>query len=171
MSIPKVNLFLAAVQLIRVFTQEDDMAFVLGAAESDRLAGGAGKDVLAGGAGIDYLFGGGGNDCFTIRLSDFDASLTTNTRLGAQTQDFIYDFYGAGGYEAGGNNDFLYLDGFGEGSTIEFTGYGFNSSNPDGDIHAQYYTIHSTTTGLDYVIAIGSINGDQLVLGDYNFYN
>jgi len=146
------------------------MSIILGTDGSDHIGGTSGNDAIAGGKGIDYMYGGGGNDAFVIRLSDFDASLTTNSALGAQAQDFVYDFYGAGVYEPG-NNDFLYLDGFGVGSTISFAGYGYNSSNPTGDAHAQYYTIHSTTTGLDYVIGIGSMNGNQLVLGDYNFYN
>jgi Ca2+-binding RTX toxin-like protein len=152
------------------FTQEEDMPIILGTTGSDHIAGTDGNDAIAGGKGVDYLYGGAGSDCFTIRLSDMDASLTTNSAPGAKAQDFIYDFHGAGVYEPG-NNDFLYLDGFGAGSTITFSGYGYNSTNPGGDIHAQYYTIHSTTTGLDYVIAIGSVNGNQLVLGDYNFYN
>lgn len=146
------------------------MAIVTGTAGSDRISGTGGKDALAGGKGIDYYYGGAGSDAFVIRLSDFDPALNNNTRLGAKAQDFIYDFNGAGVYEAG-NNDFLYLADFGSGSTITFAGYGFNSTNPDGDVHAQYYTIYSTNTGLEYTIAIGSTNGNQLVLGDYNFYN
>jgi Ca2+-binding RTX toxin-like protein len=137
---------------------------------NDKVAGSGGKDALVGGKGIDRYYGSAGNDAFVIKLSDFDASLSNNASLGAKAQDFIYDFHGAGVYEAG-NNDFLYLSGFGAGSTITFTGYGYNSASPSGDVHAQYYTIHSTTTGLDYVIAVGSVNGNQLKLGDYNFYN
>ncbi|WP_404482165.1 hypothetical protein [Novosphingobium sp. BL-52-GroH] len=136
----------------------------------DKVAGSSSKDALVGGKGVDRLYGGSGNDAFVIKLSDFDASLSSNASLGAKTQDFIYDFHGAGVYEAG-NNDFLYLSGFGAGSTITFTGYGYNSANPTGDVHAQYYTIHSTLTGLDYVISVGSTNGNLLKLGDYNFYN
>lgn len=146
------------------------MPIITGTSGSDHLGGTSGNDAIAGGAGVDYMYGGTGNDAFVIRLSDMDASLTTNTTPGTQAQDFIYDFYGAGTYQAG-NNDFLYLDGFGAGSTLTFLGYGYNSSEPGGDTNAQYYSIHSTTTGLDYVIAIGSMNGNQLVLGDYNFYN
>jgi Ca2+-binding RTX toxin-like protein len=141
-----------------------------GTSGDDKIAGSGSKDSLAGGQGIDRLYGGAGNDAFVIKLSDFDPSLSANASLGAKAQDFIYDFHGAGVYEAG-NNDFLYLSGFGAGSTIAFTGYGYNSANPGGDIHAQYYTIHSATTGLDYVISVGSVNGNQLKLGDYNFYN
>ncbi|AXB77299.1 hypothetical protein [Novosphingobium sp. P6W] len=137
---------------------------------SDKIAGSGGNDALVGGKGIDYYYGGAGNDAFVLKLSDFDPALNNNAAIGAKAQDFIYDFHGAGVYEAG-NNDFLYLSGFGAGSTITFTGYGYNSASPGGDIHAQYYTIHSSTTGLDYVIAVGSVNGNQLKLGDYNFYN
>lgn len=146
------------------------MTFVFGTSGSDKIAGTGGNDALVGGAGVDYYYGGSGNDAFVIKLSDFDASLNANSGLGAKAQDFIYDFNGAGVYQAG-NNDFLYLQGFGAGSTLTFIGYGYNSASPGGDVHAQYYSIHSTTTGLDYVIAIGSTNGNQLVLGDYNFYN
>jgi len=145
------------------------MPIIPGTSGSDHLAGTGGNDALAGGAGVDYLYGGAGSDAFVIRLSDFDASLNSNAGLGAKAQDFVYDFHGAGTYEAG-NNDFLYLQGFGAGSTITFVGYGQNSASPGGDVHAQYYSIHSTTTGLDYIIAVGSSNGNQLVLGDYNFY-
>lgn len=146
------------------------MTFVFGTDGSDKIAGTGGNDALVGGAGVDYYYGGAGNDAFVIKLSDFDPALNNNTGLGAKAQDFIFDFHGAGVYEAG-NNDFLYLQGFGAGSTLSFIGYGYNSTHPTGDVHAQYYSIHSTTTGLDYVIAIGSANGNQLVLGDYNFYN
>lgn len=146
------------------------MPIFVGTNASERMGGTEGKDALATGKGVDYMYGGGGNDCFVIGLSDMDSALTTNSSPGARAQDFIYDFHGAGVYEAG-NNDFLYLQGFGAGSTITFSGYGSNSANPAGDPTAQYYTIHSTTTGLDYTIAIGSTNGKQLVLGDYNFYN
>jgi Ca2+-binding RTX toxin-like protein len=146
------------------------MPFYKGTTGDDKIGGSSGKDSLIGGQGVDRLYGSAGNDAFVIRLSDFDASLNDNASIGAKTQDFVYDFHGAGGYEAG-NNDFLYLAGFGAGSTITFTGYGYNSANPGGDIHAQYYTIHSTTTGLDYVISVGSTNGNLLKLGDYNFYN
>jgi len=146
------------------------MPIILGTGSSDHIGGTASNDALAGGAGVDYLYGGAGNDAFVIRLSDMDPSLSGASSLAGKSQDVIYDFHGAGVYEAG-NNDFLYLDGFGVGSTITFVGYGQNSSSPGDDIHAQYYSIHSTITGLDYVIAIGSMNGNQLVLGDYNFYN
>lgn len=146
------------------------MPFFLGDTDVNYIGGTDGKDAIAGGKGVDVLYGGGGSDAFVIRLSDMDPSLSGATSLAGKAQDFIYDFYGAGVYEAG-NNDFLYLDGFGVGSTISFVGYGYNSSSPGGDIHAQYYSIHSTTTGLDYIIAVGSMNGNQLVLGDYNFYN
>lgn len=146
------------------------MPFTIGNEDSNRLGGTSGNDAISGRAGIDYLYGGAGNDAFVIRLSDMDASLNANGSVGAKAQDFIYDFHGAGVYEAG-NNDFLYLSGFGAGSTLTFLGYGANSTNPGGDIHAHYYSIHSTTTGLDYVIAVGSMNGNQLIKGDYNFYN
>lgn len=146
------------------------MAFSLGTSGSDRIGGTNANDALAGGQGVDYMYGGGGSDAFVIRLSDFDPALNGNTSMIGKAQDVIYDFYGAGTYEAG-NNDFLYLDGFGSGSTLTFVGYGQNSSNPGGDATAQFYSIHSSTTGLDYIIAIGSMNGNQLILGDYNFYN
>ncbi|MFC0202800.1 hypothetical protein [Novosphingobium soli] len=146
------------------------MPIFLGTGGSDHIGGTNDKDALAGGKGVDYLYGGGGNDAFVIRLSDLDASLVTGASLGNQVQDVIYDFYGAGLYQEG-NNDFLYLDGFGVGSSITFAGYGKSSAYPDGDIQAHYYSIHSTTTGLDYIVAVGSMNGNQLILGDYNFYN
>jgi len=146
------------------------MPIITGTSGSDHIGGTGGNDALAGGAGVDYLYGGAGNDAFVIKLSDLDASLNANSGLSGKAQDFIYDFHGAGVYEAG-NNDFLYLQGFGAGSTITFVGYGYNSASPGGDVHAQYYSIHSTITGLDYVIAVGSSNGNQLVAGDYNFYN
>lgn len=146
------------------------MPFNIGNGDANYLAGTDGKDAIAGRAGVDIMYGGGGSDAFVIRLSDMDSSLSSNTSLAGQSQDFIYDFYGAGVYEAG-NNDFLYLADFGAGSTLTFIGYGRNSTEPDGDIHAHYYSIHSTNTGLDYVIAVGSMNGNQLILGDYNFYN
>lgn len=146
------------------------MPIIPGTSGSDHLGGTDGNDALAGGAGVDYLYGGAGNDAFVIKLSDMDPSLNSATGIGGKAQDVIYDFHGAGVYEAG-NNDFLYLQGFGVGSTITFVGYGYNSSNPGGDIHAQYYSIHSTITGLDYIISLGSVNGNQLVIGDYNFYN
>lgn len=145
------------------------MPTINGTSGSDHIGGTNGGEALAGGGGVDYLYGSDGNDAFVIRLSDLDASLNSNTGLGGQAQDVIYDFNGAGTYEAG-NNDFLYLKGFGEGSTITFIGYGYNDSNPDGDPTAQFYSIHSTLTGQDYIISIGSNNGNQLVLGDYNFY-
>lgn len=146
------------------------MPFTFGTSGSDHLGGTSGNDAIVGRAGVDFMYGGDGNDAFVIRLSDMDASLNANSSMVGKSQDFIYDFHGAGVYEAG-NNDFLYLAGFGVGSTLSFIGYGQNSTNPGGDIHAQFYSIHSTITGLDYVIAIGSMNGNQLIRGDYNFYN
>lgn len=143
------------------------MTKLVGTDGSDRIGGGtSGNDQIFGGAGVDYLYGGAGNDCFVINLKDMDPTLSSNTRLGAQSQDFIYDFYGAGGYEGGGNNDFIYLANFGAGSTLTFAGYG-----SDGTTHTQYYIIHSTATGLDYTIGLGSMNGKLLGAGDYNFYN
>lgn len=141
-----------------------------GTSSDDKIGGSAGNDSLIGGKGVDRLYGSAGNDAFVIKLSDFDPSLNANASIGATVQDFVYDFHGAGGYQAG-NNDFLYLSGFGAGSTITFNSYGYNSANPGGDVHAQYYTIHSATTGLDYVISVGSVNGNLLKIGDYNFYN
>lgn len=141
-----------------------------GTAGDDKISGSGTNDSLAGGTGVDRLYGGAGNDAFVIKLSDFDPSLSDKSSIGAKVQDFIYDFHGAGVYEAG-NNDFIHLSGFGVGSTISFTSYGYNSANPTGDVHAQFYTIHSTNTGLDYVISVGSTNGNLLKLGDYNFYN
>lgn len=146
------------------------MATIYGTDGSDKIGGTSAGEALVGGKGKDYFYGGGGNDAFVIKLSDMDASLNGADGLGAKAQDVIYDFHGAGVYEAG-NNDFLYLEGFGAGSTLTFVGYGYNSENPGGDIHAQFYSIHSTITGLDYIISIGSMNGNQLITGDYNFYN
>ncbi|MFC0685474.1 hypothetical protein [Novosphingobium clariflavum] len=142
------------------------MGKFVGTAGSDRISGTDEGDAIFGGKGVDYLYGGAGNDCFVINLYDMDPSLSSNARLGAQTQDVIYDFYGAGGWEGGGNNDFIYLANFGAGSTLTFAGYG-----TDGTTHSQYYIIHSATTGLDYTIAIGSMNGKLLGAGDFNFYN
>lgn len=141
-----------------------------GTSGSDRIGGSSGKDALVGGKGVDYFYGGAGNDAFVIRLSDMDSSLNSNSGLGGKAQDVIYDFHGAGVYEAG-NNDFLYLQGFGAGSTITFAGYGYNETNPNGDVHAQFYSIYSTTTQQSYIISLGSVNGNQLIIGDYNFYN
>ncbi|MFC3215571.1 MULTISPECIES: hypothetical protein [Novosphingobium] len=146
------------------------MAFSIGTDAIDFLGGTSGKDAIAGGKDVDYMYGGGGSDAFVIRLSDMNADLASTTGSISNAQDVIWDFHGAGVYEAG-NNDFLYLDGFGSGSTLTFVGYGKNSENPDGDTTAHFYSIHSTNTGLDYIIAVGSINSNQLVLGDYNFYN
>jgi Ca2+-binding RTX toxin-like protein len=145
------------------------MAITIGTSGSDHIGGTGGNDALAGGGGVDYMYGGAGNDAFVIKLSDFDPALNSAAGgPGAKTQDFIYDFNGAGSWN-GTNNDFLYLQGFGAGSTISFQGYG--QAGGVVDTHAQYYTIHSTLTGLDYTIAVGSTNGQQLVLGDYNFYS
>lgn len=143
---------------------------ITGTAGSDKLSAPVGGGGLSGGKGVDYYYGSASKDAFSIRLSDFDPTLNENSGLVAKAQDFIYNFGGAGIYDPT-NNDFLHLQGFGAGSTLTFHSYGYNSSAPNGDIHAQFYTIHSTNTGLDYIIAIGSTNGNKLILGDYNFYN
>jgi len=142
------------------------MAVVTGTSGADRISGTAGNDLIQGLGGVDKLYGSSGNDAFVIRLSDFDASLNSGSGFMGKSQDLVYDFGGAGGWSAT-NNDFISLLGFGAGSTMSFAKYGSAS-----DHTLQYYTIHSTTTGLDYTIFIHSLNGNLLSksTGDLNFY-
>jgi Ca2+-binding RTX toxin-like protein len=139
---------------------------VTGTSGSDHLHGTNGSDMLAGGAGVDYMYGGAGNDSFVIKLSDMDSTLNSATSTAGKSQDYIYDFGGAGGWAAS-NNDFISLTGFGAGSTMKFDSYASAS-----DHTMQYYTIHSTTTGQDYQIFVHSTNGQLLstAKGDFNFY-
>src|SRR6478735_672887 len=95
-----------------IVTAPDTRGVVNGTAGTDRISGTAGSDHLAGGKGVDYLYGGAGNDAFIINLRDMDVTLVATKGV----QDFIYDFHGAGAYEAG-NKDFISLNGFGAGST------------------------------------------------------
>jgi Ca2+-binding RTX toxin-like protein len=142
------------------------MAIVSGTSSADKLSGTAGNDMIQGFGGKDALYGSTGNDAFVIRLSDFDASLNSASSFGGRSQDLVYDFGGAGGWSAT-NNDFISLLGFGAGSTMSFAKYGSAT-----DHTLQYYTIHSTTTGLDYTVFIHSLNGNLLskATGDLNFY-
>jgi hypothetical protein len=137
------------------------VADVIGTDGNDKLSGTSSGDIIQGFGGVDAMYGKAGNDAFVIRLSDFDPA--------TKVQDVIYDFGGAGGWSAS-NNDFISLLGFGAGSTMTFQKYG----KVDGVEHTdlQYYTIHSTDTGLDYTIFVHSLDGKLLsnVKGDYNFY-
>lgn len=120
---------------------------------TDYIDAGAGNDFLYGGKGTDYLYGGLGNDTFKVKLTDLQAGAYPT----------IYDFGGAGGYNAG-NNDFLALVGFSAGSTL--TVLKDSTVNPG----LTYYTLHDQATNTDYTIAIKSLNGTHVSTGDYNFY-
>jgi Ca2+-binding RTX toxin-like protein len=124
-----------------------------GTSGTDYIDAGAGNDHLYGGKGTDYLYGGLGNDTFKVKLSDLQAGAYTT----------IYDFGGAGGWNAG-NNDFLALVGFSAGSTL--------SVQKDSTVNPglTYYTIHDQATNADFTIAIKSLNGTHVSTGDYNFY-
>ncbi len=119
----------------------------------DTINGTSGNDKIDAGAGNDHLYGGLGNDTFKVKLTDLQAGAYTT----------IYDFGGAGGYNAS-NNDFLALVGFSAGSTL--------SVQKDSTVNPglTYYTIHDAATNADYTIAIKSLNGTHVSTGDYNFY-
>lgn len=119
----------------------------------DNIDGRFGNDLLYGGKGTDHLYGGLGNDTFKIKLTDLQAGAYTT----------IYDFGGAGGYQAA-NNDFLALVGFSSGSTLSVLKD--STVNPG----LTYYTIHDQASNTDFTIAVKSLNGTHVSTGDYNFY-
>jgi Ca2+-binding RTX toxin-like protein len=135
---------------------------IYGGAGSDRIDGGAGNDLIMGGKGVDYLYGGAGNDTFAFSKNDFDSG------LGHGAQDYIWDFEGAGGWSATGN-DFLRFTGFGAESTLVKN----VALSADAGAHnpgLSIYTLTDSATGLEYSIAIKSVNGADLVKGDFGFY-
>ena len=77
-----------------------------GGTGNDTLSGGTGNDTITGDVGRDYMYGGAGNDLFIINKGD----LTWDAKNGGDT---IFDFQGAGKYNAPGvDNDFIRLIGF-----------------------------------------------------------
>ncbi len=74
-------------------------------AGNDKITGGKGDDTIIAGAGKDTITGGKGNDTFILRVSDYDFT-SAKTVL----QDSISGFT----FKAGGEQDELVLDGFGE---------------------------------------------------------
>ena len=120
---------------------------------NDTLIGGAGNDVLRGGAGADRLVGGSGNDTFVFYQGDLPT-------VGAIDQ--ILDFHGAGGWNTG-EQDFLYLQGFGPGATMTY------QADFSGDPTKQIYKIHSTAG--DALLLVQMADGtNHLVAGDYGFW-
>jgi Ca2+-binding RTX toxin-like protein len=135
---------------------------IYGGVGSDRIDGGAGNDLIMGGKGVDYLYGGAGNDTFAFAKNDFDTS------LGHGAQDYVWDFEGAGGWSATGN-DFLRFTGFGLDSTFEKNA----ALSAQAEAHnpgLSIYTLTDSATGIEYSIAIKSVNGAELVKGDFGFY-
>jgi len=143
------------------FQAADIRGVVQGTDGADFISGTGGNDKLQGNGGGDVYFGGAGSDAFVIKANDLIHGPSSVNNIPAT--DVIYDFSGAGGWQAT-NNDFIAFEHFGKGSTLNFQKYAGN------DVHMQFYTIHDTTTNADYSIFIHSLNGKQLVLGDYNFY-
>ncbi len=147
-------------------TAPDAHGIVQGTSGTDFISGTGGNDTLQGNGGGDVYFGGAGSDTFIIKASDLINGPTSVNNVAAT--DVIYDFSGAGGWQAS-NNDFIAFEHFGVGSTLNFERYGGNADgSPNHQL--QYYTVHDTTTGGDYTIFIKSLDGNQLAHGDYNFY-
>ncbi len=126
------------------------------------VGGGSRDDVLTAGGGNNSFYGGGGSDTFVIQAQALANSVggTTHGIKGADA--VIMDFSGAGGTPAG-DNDMLWLSGFGAGSTLAFDHYG------GGDPTVQFYTVHDAASGADYHLYIHSLDGQQLTASDYGF--
>ncbi len=128
---------------------------VNGQAGNDTISGGVVNDNLNGAAGNDVLYGGTGSDSFIWMLAD-----VTGSPPG--TQDVIYDFEGAGDGRLSG--DTLNFLGFSAGSTLTLKAQSTVSS------HLYYYTLTDAASGAHEVIAINSLNGAALTVGDFLFH-
>lgn len=149
----------------------NDVYHLNGQAGNDRLVGGTGTNYLSGGIGNDLLQAGTGKNFMLggvspniAALSGKDTFVVSLKALQAGAEVTIYDFGGAGGYNAL-DNDFLALTGFSAGSSI--TSVVDSTAAPD----LAYYTIHDAASAADYLIAIRSTNGNHLGAGDFNFYS
>jgi Ca2+-binding RTX toxin-like protein len=154
-----------------VTTTPDQWGQILGTANGDRIAGGSGNDTLKGTGGNDSYYGGDGSDTFIITQGSLAAS--TPTTNGIKAEAVIYDFSNAGVAWSSSNSDFIAFTGFGtaaQGTTLTFDHYGDAAGTTTVDPTLQYYTIHDGLNNTDYHIFVHSVNGQQLVLGDYNFY-
>lgn len=127
-----------------------------GGSGTDHIDGGAGNDYINGHAGDNHLYGGAGNDTFVISLKDLEAGAT----------NYIQDFAGAGGYNAGAN-DFLALTGFSAGSTMTAT----TIHAPDAHGYVLItYTLHDAATNADYTFLLNSLSTKVLGAGDFQWY-
>jgi VCBS repeat-containing protein len=121
---------------------------------NDTISGGGGDDLITGGTGADQMYGASGNDSFVWLRSD-----VLNTAVG--TTDTVYDFAGAGDGRASG--DFLVFRGFSPGSSFTFDAVASFNAN------LFYYVLTDALTGASQFIAVQSLNGQQLIAGDYLF--
>lgn len=145
---------------------------IVGTGNGDRISGGSGNDVLYGTGGNDTYFGGTGSDTFVITQSSLAQSSATTDGYAAAA--VIFDFSNAGSTWTATNSDFIRLVGFGtatDGTTLTFNHYGnVDGSATVADPTRQYYTIHDGLNNTDYQIYVHSVDGQKLILGDYNFY-
>lgn len=129
---------------------------VNGGSGTDHIDGGAGNDYINGHEGNNLLYGGAGNDTFVISLKDLAAGAT----------NYIQDFGGAGGWNAGAN-DFLALTGFSAGSTLTAT----TIHAPDAKGYVLItYTLHDAATNTDYTFLLNSTSAKVLGATDYQWY-
>ncbi|MDE1914555.1 MAG: hypothetical protein KGJ57_03730 [Sphingomonadales bacterium] len=127
--------------------------------------------MLYGTGGNDTYYGGDGSDTFVIAQSSLAQS--TSTTNGYAAGAVIYDFTNAGVAWSPSNSDFIRFYGFGtaaDGTTLTFDRYADVPGTHTADPTAQYYTIHDGLNGQNYEVYVHSLNGNHLVLGDYNFY-
>ncbi len=114
-----------------------------GEAGNDFIFGGAGRDGLTGGPGADDIFGGAGADSFIIRKGDLSPG------------DRIEDFEGAGnGWRP--NEDMILFQGFSPSAHLVHVAGSTTYTVVDGTYQASF--------------ELFSVNGHDLVKGDYGFY-
>lgn len=149
-----------------VTTAPDKYGYIQGNGGAvDKMSGGSTGDTLQGHALFNQYYGGGGNDSFNLNEKFGQETAAPSKDFGTLAA-YITDFHGAGG-PGTGEQDFLHLNGFGAGATLDLIG---SSTGQSAGSVVYYYSVHDTVKDAYYNIAINSMNGKALEAGDYNFY-
>lgn len=139
-----------------------------GNAGNDTLVGGDGSDNLTGGAGGDSMLGGAGSDNFVFSkstMANWGAPYVPGALVPGPFPaiDVIGDFQNAGVAWSATDNDIITLTGFGAGSTLSKIQTSVHNPN------LGYYQIIDGVDGTTYRFGVVSVNGSDLIAGDYAF--